>query len=331
MNAQILIDAIVRQTMILIAQLSTVDGVRSPLSHVADEVFISLVRELESQGVGKKVIADMFGLALRSYQQKVQRLAESATRQGLTLWGAVHAYLAEVPSASRAEVIVHFKRDEEAKVRSILNDLVASGLVCRTGKGKDARYRVATAEELEELGASATVNSGEANAALVWVQVYQASPLRADELARLLPLPPRALADAIERLVADERIRVKTRPDGVYYTTDRCLIPVGEAAGWEAAVVDHHRSVLNALAAKIVSGKHVSATADEVGGTTWSFDLWPGHPKEQEVRALLRTVRAQIAPLWDEVAEYNQTHRPAVTYKVTFYGGQYLVTEEDDK
>ena len=52
MNAQVLIDAIVRQTMVLIAQLSTADGVRSPLSHVADEAFMGLVRELESQGLG---------------------------------------------------------------------------------------------------------------------------------------------------------------------------------------------------------------------------------------------------------------------------------------
>ena len=80
MNPQLLIDPIVRQTMVLIAQLSTVDGVRSPLSHVADEVFVNLVRELESQGVGKKVIADMFGLALRSYRQKVQRLREHVER-----------------------------------------------------------------------------------------------------------------------------------------------------------------------------------------------------------------------------------------------------------
>ena len=61
MNAQVLIDAIVRHTMVLIAQLSTADGSRSPLSHVADEVFIALVRELEHKVLGKKVIADMFG------------------------------------------------------------------------------------------------------------------------------------------------------------------------------------------------------------------------------------------------------------------------------
>jgi hypothetical protein len=144
MNPQLLIDPIVRQTMVLIAQLSTVDGVRSPLSHVADEVFVNLVRELESQGVGKKVIADMFGLALRSYRQKVQRLRESVTTRGVTLWGAVHAFLAERESATRAEILAHFKHDEEATLRSILNDLVESGLVLRSGRGRDTRYRTAT-------------------------------------------------------------------------------------------------------------------------------------------------------------------------------------------
>lgn len=54
MNAQVLIDAIVRQTMVLIAQLSTMDGARSPLSRIADHVFVSLVRELEGQGLRER-------------------------------------------------------------------------------------------------------------------------------------------------------------------------------------------------------------------------------------------------------------------------------------
>ncbi|HSC87968.1 MAG TPA: hypothetical protein VLC09_11880, partial [Polyangiaceae bacterium] len=61
MRSQVLIDAIVRQTTVLIARLSTAEGVRSPLGHVAGEVFSGLVAELENQGVSKKVIADMFG------------------------------------------------------------------------------------------------------------------------------------------------------------------------------------------------------------------------------------------------------------------------------
>ena len=329
MNAQILIDAIVRQTMILIGQLSTADGVRSPLSHVADEVFMGLVRELESQGLGKKVIADMFGLALRSYQQKVHRLSESATKRGLSLWGAIHAFLTGTRSANRAEIMDHFKQDEQQKVRSILNDLVETGLVVRSGRGNQTKYRAATAEELEELGTSRTADSLQTNAALVWVQVYRASPLRKDKLGELVPLPTDAIDAAVEQLIKDDRIRLETRADGVYCVTEQCLIPPGQEAGWEAAVVDHHRAVLNALAAKVVSGRHVSAAADEVGGTTLAFDLWSGHPFEGEVRQLLATVRQQIWPLWERVAAYNRANRPDTTYKVTFYCGQYLVEEDD--
>ena len=331
MNAQILIDAVVRQTMVLIAQLSTADGVRSPLSHVADEVFISLVRELEHQGVGKKVIADMFGLALRSYQQKVQRLSESATRRGVTLWSAIHSFLGEQSSATRDEVLEHFKHDEELKVRGILSDLVESGLVCRSGKAQGTSYRLATDDELEQLGNAASADMEATNAALVWVQVYREGPLHTARLAELLPLPQLALDAALQRLVHEERVRAEQRPDGAFWTTEQCLIPVGEAAGWEAAVIDHHRSVLNALAAKVVSGKHVSAAADEVGGTTWSFDLWPGHPREQEVRKLLSSLRSQVVPLWNDVAAYNREHRPAHTYKVTVYCGQYLVMDGEQE
>lgn len=331
MDSQILIDALVRQTMVLIAQVSTVDGVRSPLSHVADEVFLGLVRELESQGVGKKVIADMFGLALRSYRQKVQRLSESATTRGVTLWSAIHTFLAARDSVTRAELLAHFKHDEERTVGGILNDLVESGLVHRTGRGRDTRYRVATAEELEELGACSAGNSAQTNAALVWVHVYRGSPLRKDELARLLPWTAPTLDAALEHLIADERIHLETRADGVYCVTDHCLIPVGQAAGWEAAIVDHHRSVLTALAAKIMGGKHVSAADDEVGGTTLSYDVWPGHPREQEVRQLLATTRKQAITLWEEITEYNLSHNSPDTYQVTYYCGQYLVREDDTK
>ncbi len=330
MNSQVLIDAIVRQTMVLIAQLSTAEGVRSPLSHIADEVFVGLVRELERQKLGKKVIADMFGLVLRSYQQKVQRLSESATARGITLWGAMHGFLVERESATRAEVLSHFKHDEEGKVRSILNDLVESGLVRRTGTGKVTRYRAASAEELEELGASPGVDLDETNAALVWVQLYPASPISREHLAALVPLSEAAFDAAIARLISDERVRVETRAEGVFYATDRCLIPVGQSAGWEAAVIDHHRAVLKALAAKVVRGKHVSAAADEIGGTTLSFDLWPGHPREQEVRALLANVRRQVVPLWEEVAEHNRTHGASAKYSVSFYCGQNLTDGEEE-
>jgi hypothetical protein len=261
-NAQRMMDAIVRQSMALVAQLSTIDGVRSPLSHITDEVFVSLVRQLESQGLGKKVIADMFGLALRSYRQKVQRLSECASSRRVTVWGALYGFLAERDSATRVEILEHFRHDDETMVRSILNDLVESGLVCRSGRGNDARYRAATTEELEDLGTSLVVSSEQAN------------------------------------------------------------------DGWEAALIDHHRAVVAALTAKVAGGREASPE-EEIGGTTLSYDLWAGHPKEREVREFLATTRERMIALRDEVEAYNRVHRCEGTSTVTFYCGQSFVEGDD--
>src|SRR5262245_61165767 len=93
MNPRLLIDGIVRQTMILVAQFATAGGLRAPLAHIAGEVFLELAKELEQQGVTKKVSADMFGMALRTYQRQTQRLARSATDRGRSLWEAIFDYI----------------------------------------------------------------------------------------------------------------------------------------------------------------------------------------------------------------------------------------------
>src|ERR1043165_7100832 len=93
MNAQLLIDAIVRQTTVLIAQLATSGGLRAPVAHLANQVFLDLARELDAQGVSRKVSADMFGMALRAYLRKIQRLGESSTEHGRSLWEAVYDFI----------------------------------------------------------------------------------------------------------------------------------------------------------------------------------------------------------------------------------------------
>lgn len=328
MSSQVLIDAIVRQTTVLIARLSTAEGARSPLGHIANEVFTGLVAELEQQGVSKKVVADMFGMALRSYRQKVQRLSESATSRGVTLWSAVQEYLSEQGSATRRQVLERFQSDEESSVRGILSDLVENGFVIRSGRAEETWYRLATEAELRDFGAALEGTSVEALAAHVWLQIYRAGKTSHEQLSRLVPVSVEALDEAVELLMADGRIDSETRGGKRSYMADEVLIPVGESVGWEAAVVDHHRAVLNALAAKITAGTRASTAADEVGGTTLTFDLWPGHPKEAEVRKLLATARAAFIPLWDEVTEYNRTARAEGQYQVHFYCGQYVVEEQ---
>ena len=146
MHAALLIDAIVRQTTVLIATLATASGQRAQLAHVANLVFADLVRELREQGLGNKIIADMFGLALRTYHRKLARLSASRTEQGQSLWEAVLRFVQLQGPVSRAAVLQRFVRDDEAVVRSVLNDLVDSELLRPDGHDDSARLEAEDAQ-----------------------------------------------------------------------------------------------------------------------------------------------------------------------------------------
>ena len=327
MNSRILIDEIVRQTTVLIARLSTLDGARSPLGGVASEVFMELSSELESQGVSSQAVASMFGMALRSYQRKVQRLGESATTPGVTLWSAVQMRLAQRGSVTGSDLVEDFRQDEGGSVRGILNDLVGDGLVVRSGEGDAAQFRLATADEVRAR-ATEPASRRDAVAALIWLKVHREGALDRARLGELVALPARTIDSALDGLVAEGRIKRERIGDTERFSAEEVVIPLGEAAGWEAAVVDHHRAVLAAIVAKLTKGSTNSTPSDEVGGTTLAFDLWPGHPREVEVRSLLRSTRATILPLWEEVSEYNRHSGHSGTYQAHFYCGQYVAEEE---
>src|SRR5688572_15849961 len=180
MTLELLIHAIVRQTTILIAQLATSQGVRAPLAQVANQVFLDLVRELERQGVSRKVSADMFGLGLRSYRRKIQRLSESSTERGRSLWEVVLEYVKERGLVTRVEILDRFSRDDESQVRAVLHDLSESGLVFSAGTGRDASYRAASDEELATLQQH---RGPEGIDELVVALMYREGPLTLDEIA----------------------------------------------------------------------------------------------------------------------------------------------------
>jgi len=92
-----------QQTTVLTGQLSTAAGVRAPLARIADQVFVDLAEELESQGVARRVAADMFGMALRGYQKKLRRLTES--RSAADPYAVALGARAHPPRAARARPI----------------------------------------------------------------------------------------------------------------------------------------------------------------------------------------------------------------------------------
>jgi hypothetical protein len=327
MDSRRLIDAIVRQTTILIAQVSTAAGTRSPLSRVADQVFLELARELETQGVTRKVAADMFGLALRSYQKKIQRLGQSATHREQTLWSAVVEHLRKHGGSSRDALFAHFAHEDSYDLASVLKDIVSTGFVSSTGRGASTYYELASEQAREAVAGSEELD---AVTNLVWLAVYDRQEVARATLLQSLPFRSSLSAQALSTLVADGRIEAFERSGEAWLRCSTLMIPVGDERGWEAAVFDHFRAVCTAIAGKLSTLGARSRANDAIGGTTLSFDLEPGHPFESEVYGLLRRARADANVLWDRVTAYNAQHPidPERRIEVTFYIGQNVVGDE---
>jgi hypothetical protein len=331
-NVQVLIDAIVRQTMVLVAQLATTAGMRAPLAHVANQVFLELVGELESQGVRQKVIADMFGLALRSYQRKVQRLLASESEQGGSLWEAVLSHVEGRGTASRADVLRRFHYDDEAMVRGVLDDLVSTGLVYRRGRGDATVYRAASADELRE-DAGADHDADESAAHLVWLAIYRNGPLSREALGTLVRLEPEALDRALRRLEADARISSRLADDGQpLLEAGHFFTAYEDPKGWEAALFDHYQALVTAIVTKLRRGATTATQRDVTGGSTYSFDIGPGHPHEERVLGFLSRVRREADALLADVHAYNQASPGAPRpMRVSFYVGQSARADSEEE
>jgi hypothetical protein len=329
MNAKLLIDAIVHQTTVLIAQLSTAAGIRAPLAHIADQVFLELSREIEAQGVSRKVAADMFGLAIRTYQKKVQRVTESISVRDRTLWQAALDYLERTGSATRREILEQFQRDDPVVVGSVLNDLVSSGLVYRTRSGESAIFGITREHDLLR---ALQEERRETLAPLVWLLIYRTKGATIETLRDQLQVEQPALEEALAALENQGQIQRSGEGAATTYTAEAFVVPVGAEHGWEAAVFDHFQTMVRAISRKVQSGNVRSAHENVTGGATLSFDVHPSHPHRDEVLGLLRQVRGQVNELWARVQAHNAEHPVPEDDKieVSFYFGQCVTTPEEE-
>lgn len=316
MKVHRLIDEIVRQTTVLIAQLSTSAGLRAPLSHIADQVFLELARELDAQGVRRKVVADMFGMALRSYQTKVRRLTETAERPEASLWQSLYAELGQ-GSATRAELARRHRPHTEDQVAAVLQDMVQSGLAYSSGRGAETLFGLTSSSDRVHLD---TRQEHQAVRDLAWYLVASGSAETAPELSQQLRVEPEQATAVLDELLAEGFL---TR-DGEALRARRFELGANDEQGWETSVLDHFRAVTTALAAKV--SRPVSADDDDVGGGTRSFLVYPGHPEAEAVYRLLSETRIRTRELWRRVAAFNETTPPPEgADRVTFYFGQHVV------
>jgi len=329
MNVNLLIDAIVRQTTILIAQLATATGVRSPLAHMANQIFMDLVRELKDQGVGNRVIADMFGLSLRTYHNKVRRMSESSTERGKTLWEAVLHFVQDRGTVLRSDVERRFCRDDEILVRGVLKDLVESGILYQSGVGESLIFGVTDPIEVGKR----TDSGSEVESDLILVAINRYRPVSLKRLMEIVPLNRERLEGAIEKLVGEKRVRVRDDQGETLYECDQCLIPVNADSGWEAAVLDHYQAVVTALCTKLRKGQTRADQQDLIGGSTYSYEIWDEHPNREEVLGFLKSTRKRAQDLRRRVGSYNNKHEPDEHSKmrVFTYVGQTIIEPDEGR
>lgn len=325
MHTRLLIDSIMRQTTVLVAQLSAAAGIRAPMSHIVDEVFLSLSKELEDQGVSRKVVADMFGLALRSYQRRVHRLRESVTEQGTTLWQAVLETLQEGGPTTRQKLFERFEGDDPEVIGAILSDLVRGGLVSRTGTGNSSVFSPAPEETRRLLARQGKVDTA---MLMVWLDICRHGGCSASEVAERLALEIELVEEALAQLRREGRL---TSDEGEPLEAEAFVIPVGAEAGWEAAVFDHFQACATAIGAKLRLGQERSEHDDTTGGATLSFEISQGHPLAAEVRGQLARIRAETDELWERVEAFN-AERPVPedeVERVVLYFGQFVKAVEN--
>ena len=325
MNGQLLIDAVVQQVTVLIAQLATSGGIRAPVAHIANQVFVQLAQELESQGVSKKVSADMFGMALRAYQRKLRRLSEAATDPGSTLWRSALEFIRSAPLVTRQKLVERFPRDDERQLLSVVHDLCESGLVFRSGAGHQTAYRAATDAELGQLSRE---YSEQGLDEWLWVIVYREGPISDTDLAARLQRTAAELEPALGRLVAEGR--VQRLEDGLLGARD-FVVPLGASKGWEAAMLDHLQAVVRTLCQRLQLAERGATGDGSVGGSTYGFDVWPGHPLGREVMNVLRSSRERLGELRARVEAHNQQFGvPAEFREVVSYVGQCVLERESE-
>lgn len=323
MNIRLLIDSIVRQTTVLVAQLATSGGVRAPLAHVANQVFLDLAKELDSQGLSRKVSADMFGMALRAYQRKLQRLTESRTDAGHSLWEAILSYISERKIAMRTDVLTRFKRDDEALVRGVLHDLTDSGLIFRSGSGANAVYRVASEDELGLLN---RLNSNDGLESFLWAVIYRDGPIAETALAELVKMKTEEIEPLLRRLTSDGRIRMIKQGDKPLYESISFFVPLNAPLGWEAAIFDHYRAVVQTICQRLRCDRSTASEDDTIGGSTYTLDIWQGHPFEHEARGVLHDFRKRLSALRAQIKIYNNANPiPKQVDQVVVYAGQCVI------
>ena len=88
---------------------------------------------------------------------------------------------------------------------------------------------------------------------------------------------------------------------------------------------------MTALCTKLRMDSVSAAPADCVGGSTYGFKVWEGHPYFDDVTGLLARLRVDVNRLREQVTAFNADHpEPAQTIRVVTYLGQTVLDSDSN-
>jgi hypothetical protein len=268
----------------------------------------------------------MFGMALRSYLRRIQGLSESSTERGRTLWEAVLTFLSQGEVRSRAQVLTRFCHDDQNLVRGVLHDLTESGLVFSSGSGQDQVYRATTKAEQLQMGKLADASGFDE---LLWAYIYREGPVTRAELDVFAASDNARMDEALARLASLGKIEASEVGDSARYSAQRLEVLLEAEVGWEAAVFDHYGALVRTICQRLSQDMGSAKAQGRVGGSTFTLDVWEGHPCAEEAYGTLARFRASHAELYERIERYNAEHgRPAHYDQVVIYGGQHVLPGE---
>lgn len=312
-----LTDHVLRHCASLIAELATSDGQRAPLDRLGDRLFLHLARELGERGLSTRVIADMLGMGLSTYLQKVARLQELELERQSTLSQMVYLWLRGREQATRAEVLHRFQQQDETVLRGLLQDMVTSGLLERRGRGAGTTYRCVAGEGPP---ASDPLRRRRAEAALVWLTVYRHGPMTAACVRDHTGLPLQEVAEHLRALRAAGSLVVDRTAGEQRYRSEHLVLRPDTVDSRQAAIMDHLDAVFSTIRRRLSRAGRGAAAGE--GGATFRFAMRPGYPRHQEVLGLFAAFRQQAEALWARVVDDNGTDQDEGWSEVTLYLGQ---------
>ena len=90
--------------------------------------------------------------------------------------------------------------------------------------------------------------------------------------------------------------------------------------------------MVKTICCRLRDDRATSNAGDTVGGSTFTIDVWPGHPLDEEVCATLARLRSMLIDLRQRADAYNATHGiPEGHNQVVLYVGQCLIPQGVDE